>query len=167
MDGGAPSPDRPAAAYADHHEHQHEEGLEHDHETPARAGGGGSSVADHARHVERMKAGGHDDLRHMRVDPPAYPAPEKYHPGRNLYQAHCQSCHGDRGTGTHQAPPLLHPYYDPNDHGDDYFYDAVANGARQHLWDYGDMPPLPHVSRKQVREIISYVRWLQRQANIY
>jgi len=161
MDDGTPAP-------ADSHERQHEEGMAHDHAIPAATDGGADSgVADHAGHVERMKAGRHDDLSHVRVEPPAYPAPEKYHSGRNLDQTHCQSCHGDRGTGTDHAPPLLHPYYDPNDHGDDYFYNAVATGARQHLWDYGNMPALPHVGREQVTEIISYVRWLQRQANIY
>lgn len=159
MDDGTP----------DHHERQHEAGLEHGHDdTPAAPQAGGTSATgDHARHVEKMKAGRHADLSHLRMDPPGYPAPEKYHAGRDLYEAHCQSCHGDRGTGTDHAPPLLHPYYNPNDHGDDYFYNAVAHGAQQHLWDYGNMPALPHVGREQVSEIISYVRWLQRQANIY
>ncbi|MDZ7754366.1 MAG: c-type cytochrome [Gammaproteobacteria bacterium] len=159
MDDGVP------AAPRERHQHQHKEGIEHDHDTAP--GGGESAPEDHSRHVAKMKAGRHTDLSHLRIDPPVYPAPEKYHPGRNLYQAHCESCHGDRGTGSDNAPPLLHPYYDPNLHGDDYFYNAVANGAQQHLWDYGDMPPLPHVNREQVGEIISYVRWLQRQANIY
>ena len=148
------------------HEEQHARGMAHDHpgaeEEVGRPGGD-----DREAHLARMRAGRHADLSHVRLDPPDYPPPEKYRDGKNLYEAHCHTCHGDRGTGTDRAPPLLHPYYDPNEHGDEYFYNAVAKGAEQHLWEYGDMPALPYIQRDQVSEIIGYVRWLQRQVSIY
>lgn len=174
MDDGAPAADPTPGDLADHRE-QHARGIEHGHEAPAAPGPrlaasmdeAAGAEAGHARHVERMQAGMHADLSHVRLEPPGYPPPEHYRQGKNLYEQHCHGCHGDRGAGTDHGPPLLHPYYDPNDHGDEYFYDAVANGAEQHLWQFGNMPPLPQVERDEVTEIIGYVRWLQRQVNIY
>ena len=81
--------------------------------------------------------------------------------GQRLYAANCASCHGENGVGTEQGPPLVHDIYNPGHHADEAFYRAVANGVPAHHWRFGDMPPRPDVSRRDVTAIIRYVRELQ------
>lgn len=87
--------------------------------------------------------------------------------GEGLFKANCLRCHGERGTGTTQGPPLVHKIYEPNHHADVAFQRAAANGVRAHHWQFGDMPMIEAVTPQDVAEIIRYVRWLQRQAGIY
>ena len=51
--------------------------------------------------------------------------------------------------------------YEPNHHGDDAFRSAIANGAAQHHWDFGDMEPIPGLSDDEVDAVIAYVRSVQ------
>lgn len=78
----------------------------------------------------------------------------------------CAVCHGPAARGTSQGPTLIHPYYEPNHHGDFSFHVAVRDGVRQHHWGFGDMPPQPGVSATDVADIIRYVRGLQVRAGI-
>lgn len=87
--------------------------------------------------------------------------------GEGLFKANCLRCHGERGAGTTQGPPLVHKIYEPNHHADVAFQRAAANGVRAHHWQFGDMPKIDGVTPQDVAEIIRYVRWLQRQAGIY
>jgi cytochrome c len=96
--------------------------------------------------------------------PPVVPA--EFKKGETLFNANCARCHGERGVGTSQGPPLVHKIYEPSHHGDAAFHRAVALGVRAHHWQFGDMPKLPTVTPAEVDEIIKYVRWLQRQAGI-
>lgn len=93
--------------------------------------------------------------------------PADVHKGEGLFKANCLRCHGDRGVGTTQGPPLVHKIYEPNHHADMAFQRAAANGVRAHHWQFGDMPKIDGVTPQDVEEIIRYVRWLQRQAGIY
>ena len=85
--------------------------------------------------------------------------------GRKTYEASCIACHGRNAAGQDGiAPPLVHFIYKPGHHGDESFQRAVAQGVRAHHWRFGDMPPVDGLTRRDVAEIVAYVRELQ-QAN--
>ncbi|MDH4228424.1 MAG: cytochrome c [Nitrospirota bacterium] len=86
--------------------------------------------------------------------------------GEKLFLDHCARCHGERGVGTNQGPPLVHKIYEPNHHPDAAFYRAAAQGVRAHHWQFGDMPAVG-ADHDQVTAIIGYVRALQREAGIF
>lgn len=96
----------------------------------------------------------------------AGPTPAAYQRGAALFDSQCAACHGPQGAGTTQGPPLVHPIYEPGHHADAAFVRAVELGVRAHHWGFGDMPPVPDVTRDQVAEIVRYVRWLQRVSGI-
>jgi mono/diheme cytochrome c family protein len=98
--------------------------------------------------------------------PDAPPVPAEFGKGEAKFKANCARCHGERGVGTNQGPPLVHKIYEPNHHGDPAFQRAVANGVRAHHWQFGDMPRIDGVTPDDVEQIVKYVRWLQRQAGI-
>ncbi len=100
------------------------------------------------------------------VSDAASETPAEYAEGERLFDANCARCHGPRGTGTDQGPPLVHIIYEPHHHSDAAFQMAARNGVRAHHWSFGDMPPVPGVTPEQVTEIVAYVRWLQREAGI-
>lgn len=97
-------------------------------------------------------------------DIPAVPA--EFSKGEAKFKANCARCHGERGVGTNQGPPLVHKIYEPNHHGDAAFQRAAASGVRAHHWQFGDMPRIEGVTPDDVTQIVAYVRWLQRQAGI-
>ena len=87
--------------------------------------------------------------------------------GQKTWEANCASCHGRHAVGQDGvAPPLVHIIYEPGHHGDESFQRAVALGVRAHHWPFGDMPPVEGLSRRDVAEIIAYVRELQRANGI-
>jgi mono/diheme cytochrome c family protein len=81
--------------------------------------------------------------------------------GKVAFDQTCAKCHGKNGVGTDKGPPLLHQIYNPGHHGDAAFYRAVKHGSQQHHWRFGNMPPQPNVTDKQIAAIIRYVRELQ------
>jgi len=93
-------------------------------------------------------------------------SPPEVAQGKTLFEQNCSVCHGPAGDGTTQGPPLVHIIYEPNHHADAAFILAARNGVRAHHWRFGDMAPLPGVTDEMVLEIVSYVRWLQRQVGI-
>ncbi|KPV40692.1 hypothetical protein AN478_05925 [Thiohalorhabdus denitrificans] len=111
--------------------------------------------------------GGAGDSGGAQVKPPGVEVPERYRQGQELFRTSCVGCHGRKGVGTGQGPPLLHPYYDPNKHGDERLVRVIQEGTEQHLWEFGDMPPQPHMDGEKAREVLAYIRWLQRQVDIY
>ena len=52
-------------------------------------------------------------------------------------------------------------HYRPGHHGDAAFAMAVRNGVRQHHWRFGNMPPQPQVSDRELKAIVRYVREMQ------
>lgn len=86
--------------------------------------------------------------------------------GKAAFDANCAKCHGVNASGTNKGPPFIHNIYNPGHHGDVAFFYAAKRGVRSHHWPYGDMPPQPQVSEAQVKEIIVYVRELQRANGI-
>jgi mono/diheme cytochrome c family protein len=87
--------------------------------------------------------------------------------GETKFNANCAGCHGERGTGTKQGPPLVHKIYEPNHHGDAAFQRAAAQGVRAHHWNFGDMPKITSVTPADVDDIVKYIRTLQHQAGIF
>jgi mono/diheme cytochrome c family protein len=106
------------------------------------------------------------------VDPEALAAlrgsavPPRHAAGHALYDRHCATCHGPAATGAETGPPLVHPVYRTRQHGDEAFQLAVAQGVRAHHWRFGDMPPVPELTRDDVAAVTGYVRWLQRSVGI-
>lgn len=98
--------------------------------------------------------------------PEASKAPPEFQKGEAKFSANCARCHGERGAGTPQGPPLVHKIYEPSHHGDAAFQVAAARGVRAHHWGFGDMPKIDGVTPDDVTSIVAYVRWLQRQAGI-
>lgn len=87
--------------------------------------------------------------------------------GEKVFVENCAGCHGVNALGSDSGPPLLHKIYNPGHHSDQAFYRAVQLGSRQHHWRFGDMPPQPHVSQRDVAKIIDYVRELQAANDIH
>ena len=81
--------------------------------------------------------------------------------GEAAFNANCSQCHGKNAGGTKAGPPLVFEIYNPGHHGDEAFYRAVKRGSPQHHWPFGNMPPRPGVSDKQIAAIVRYVRELQ------
>ena len=93
-------------------------------------------------------------------------SPPEVAEGKALFEQNCSVCHGPAGDGTAQGPPLVHIIYEPNHHADAAFILAARNGVQAHHWRFGDMAPLTDVTDEMVLEIVSYIRWLQRQVGI-
>lgn len=87
--------------------------------------------------------------------------------GEALFNQRCAVCHGRNATGSAQGPPLVHRIYEPGHHSDMSFLLAVRRGVRAHHWRFGNMAPVPGLSEADVREIVRYVRALQRAKGIY
>ena len=87
--------------------------------------------------------------------------------GERLFNNNCAQCHGVGAKGTPQGPPFLDKIYEPNHHADIAFYRAAEMGVRAHHWKFGDMPKVPGVSKEDVAQIVTYIRWLQKQAGIF
>jgi len=92
--------------------------------------------------------------------------PAELETGAQLFASNCSACHGERGLGTNQGPPLVHIIYEPSHHADIAFLYAVQRGVRAHHWQFGDMPPIPSLGMDDITEIVAYVRFLQRQVGI-
>lgn len=86
--------------------------------------------------------------------------------GKTLYQGACLACHGNDAGGTDRGPPLAHRTYRELHHADMAFHLAVKNGAKQHHWNFGAMPPVEGLTPEQVEHVIGYVRDEQRRVGI-
>ncbi|MEN8233615.1 MAG: cytochrome c [Actinomycetota bacterium] len=86
--------------------------------------------------------------------------------GEVVFEGTCATCHGVEGTGTDQGPPLIHAYYRPAHHADGAFTLAIRNGVQPHHWDFGAMPPQPHLSDQDIADVTAYVRQIQEAAGI-
>jgi cytochrome c5 len=101
------------------------------------------------------------------TDKPKFDVPFNLGFGQSLYEEKCSSCHGTWGDGSDKGPPLVHKLYVPSHHGDKSFYRAAMKGAQAHHWPFGDMPPVPGITKRSIDKIVPYVRWLQRENGIY
>jgi len=95
-----------------------------------------------------------------------FKVPFQYGLGKNLFETNCSACHGAWGKGSEIGPPLMHRFYIPSHHNDTAFYRAALTGTKAHHWKFGDMKPVPGITRKNMDKIIPYARWLQQQNGI-
>lgn len=93
--------------------------------------------------------------------------PFRYAKGQVLFEQKCSSCHGESMTGSDKGPPLLHSFYKPSHHNDASFYRAGLKGVKAHHWNFGDMPPVPGMTERKMKNIISYIRYYQQQKKLY
>ncbi|HTN43992.1 MAG TPA: cytochrome c [Nitrospiria bacterium] len=92
--------------------------------------------------------------------------PEEHAKGEEAFNRYCAACHGSAGTGTDHGPSFIDRIYEPNHHGDSSFFLAPRRGVRAHHWNFGDMPKIEGLSDDDLKQIVGYIRWLQRQAGI-
>ncbi len=92
--------------------------------------------------------------------------PSEHHPGQTAYNRFCSGCHGPSASGTENGPSFIQKVYEPGHHGDESFFRAARNWVRAHHWKFGDMPKIEGVTDQDLKGIVAYVRWLQRQAGI-
>jgi len=107
--------------------------------------------------------------RHPAPSPAALAAaktPEEFAKGEAAFNRSCAACHGLAAAGTDHGPTFIHPIYQPSHHGDQSFILAARMGVRAHHWNYGDMPKVEGATDDDLKQIIGYIRWLQRQAGI-
>lgn len=83
--------------------------------------------------------------------------------GAEVYAGSCASCHGVDLRGTDKGPSQLSIDYEPNHHTDDSFRNAIAAGAPQHHWNFGDMGPVEGLTDEDVEAVIAFVRAEQRR----
>src|SRR5918998_3610531 len=81
--------------------------------------------------------------------------------GAEVYAQSCASCHGDDLRGTDRGPSHLSIVYEPGHHSDESFRAAIRDGAPQHHWRFGDMPPVEGLDHDQIDAVIAYVREVQ------
>lgn len=86
--------------------------------------------------------------------------------GEVLFNANCAQCHGQGAAGSEQGPPLVHPIYEPGHHSDAAILRAIRQGAPQHHWSFGNMPPVQGLDDQEMLLIVAYVRALQELAGI-
>ena len=87
--------------------------------------------------------------------------------GKDGFDSNCAQCHGTNASGSDQGPPLVHNIYNPGHHADQAFFLAAQRGVRRHHWSFGDMPQQPQIKERQMKEIVQYVRELQRANGIF
>jgi len=97
---------------------------------------------------------------------PVVKAPVEFSDGEKLFNNNCVACHGPGAQGTDRGPTFISKIYEPSHHGDSAFRLAVKNGVRAHHWKFGNMPKISGVSPDEVGQIISYIRWIQRENGI-
>lgn len=101
------------------------------------------------------------------VSGPVAAAPAELAKGEEAFNTYCARCHGPGARGTDHGPSFLSKIYEPNHHGDAAFELAPLNGVRAHHWNFGDMPKLDGIKPEEIKEIIPYIRWLQKQAGVF
>lgn len=86
--------------------------------------------------------------------------------GKKAFDANCAACHGANAAGTNSGPPFINKIYNPGHHDNRAFLRAVRDGVPQHHWNFGNMPPRPEVTDKELIAIVRYVRELQKANGI-
>jgi len=87
--------------------------------------------------------------------------------GEQFFNAKCAVCHGENAAGKEGfGPPLIHKIYEPSHHGDMAFMLAPRRGVQAHHWRFGDMPPVEGLTDGDIKQLIAYVRTVQRANGI-
>lgn len=98
---------------------------------------------------------------------PVKEAPSELEMGESLFNDNCSGCHGRGAVGTDRGPTFLSKIYAPNHHGDAAFLLAPQKGVRAHHWQFGNMPKISGLEPEEIKSIIPYIRWLQKEAGVF
>ena len=87
---------------------------------------------------------------------------EKYRIGQINYHRVCAQCHGAAAMGGGRAPTFLQEKFNPKNFPNRRIVRAILNGS-----DSGSMPSQKNkVTDDEIREILKYIRYSQREAGI-
>jgi mono/diheme cytochrome c family protein len=88
--------------------------------------------------------------------------PAEYQVGQTTFHKVCAQCHGADAVGGKGAPTFLQEKFDPKNFPNGRMVRVILNGS-----DSGAMPAQKRkVNDEQIREIIKYIRHLQREAGV-
>jgi mono/diheme cytochrome c family protein len=87
--------------------------------------------------------------------------------GKRAFDAVCAACHGENAAGVMGAgPTFISRIYEPAHHGDISWLNAPKNGVMSHHWPFGNMPPQKGLTQSDLKNLVAYVRELQRANGI-
>lgn len=88
--------------------------------------------------------------------------------GQAAFNAKCAVCHGENAAGQDGvAPPLINRIYEPGHHPESAFLRAVQTGVVSHHWSFGNMPPVEGLTAGDIKNIVAYIRALQKENGIF
>ncbi len=92
---------------------------------------------------------------------PTKEVPAEFQAGQKYFHKICSNCHGPDGMGKHtQAPGLIDAEYIQETFSDEEIFDTVVHGVNK-------MPSQrSKVSDEEIKEIIKYLRYSQKAANL-
>jgi mono/diheme cytochrome c family protein len=94
---------------------------------------------------------------------PQKSVPEDYLSGQVYYHKVCAMCHGADAGGGNRAPTFLQAVFHPTKFSNQKIANTILNGSKS-----GSMPSQKNrVNDLQIRQIIKYIRFSQREAGIY
>ena len=94
---------------------------------------------------------------------PQKSVPEDYVAGQKYFHQVCANCHGADAAGGNKAPTFLQEKFHPTNITNGKIVSTILNGSSS-----GAMPSQKNkVNDEQIREIIKYIRFSQREAGVY
>jgi len=94
---------------------------------------------------------------------PQKSVPEDYVAGQKYFHQVCATCHGADAAGGNKAPTFLQEKFHPKNITNGKIAKTILNGSSS-----GAMPSQKNkVNDEQIREIIKYIRFSQREAGVY
>ena len=94
---------------------------------------------------------------------PQKSVPEDYVAGQKYFHQVCANCHGVDAAGGNKAPTFLQEKFLPTNYANGKIAKTISNGSSS-----GAMPSQRNkVNNKQIKEIIKYIRFSQREAGIH
>jgi hypothetical protein len=93
---------------------------------------------------------------------PQKSVPEEYLCGQKYFHEVCATSHGIDAGGENGAPSFLQGIIHPTKISNQKIANTVLNGSKS-----GSMPSQKKVNDMQIREIIKYIRFSQREAGVY
>jgi len=94
---------------------------------------------------------------------PQKSVPEEYVAGQTYFHQVCAKCHGADAAGGNKAPTFLQEKFHPKNISNGNIAKTILNGSSS-----GAMPSQKNkVNDEQIREIIKYIRYSQREAGVY
>ena len=94
---------------------------------------------------------------------PQKSVPEDYMSGQEYFHKVCANCHGADAGGGNRAPSFLQEIFNSTRFSNRKIANTILNGSKS-----GAMPSQKNrVNDLQIREIIKYIRFSQREAGMY